>query len=63
VFTSTSFGEKGVKSVVSITNGLVRGHLTIGLNSVLQAKEFPASITGLDTSLANVNRNNFSHRE
>jgi len=54
VLASTSFGEKGVERVVAATNSLVRGHLTIGLDTVLKAVELPAAVTGLDTSLANV---------
>jgi hypothetical protein len=35
VLASTSLGEEGVESIVTATNGLVRRHLTIGLDSVL----------------------------
>ncbi len=35
--------------------------LTIGLDSVLEAIELPASITGLNSSLSNMNGNNFTH--
>jgi hypothetical protein len=52
VLASTSLREKGVEGVVTATDGLVRRHLTIGLDSVLEAVKLPAGITGLDTSLA-----------
>jgi hypothetical protein len=35
VLSSTSLREEGVERVVTTTNGLVRGHLTIGLDTVL----------------------------
>lgn len=49
---STSFGEKGVESVVRASDGLVRRHGAIGLDAVFQAVELPASITDLNTGLA-----------
>merc|ERR1719470_688113 len=56
-----SFGEKGVERIVSPTNGLVRRHLTIGLNPVLQTEQLPTSISDLDTGLTQVDSNNFTH--
>jgi len=38
VFTSTSFREKCVECIISSTNGLVRWHLTIRLDSMLKAE-------------------------
>ena len=49
-----SLAEEGVKGIVTSTDGLVRGHLAIGLDSVLQAVQFPAGIAHLGTSLPNV---------
>jgi len=54
VFTGTSFGEKGVEGIVSGSYGLVRWHLTIRGNSVLEAVEFPARVTNLATGLSDV---------
>ena len=51
---STSLTEEGVEGVVSTTNGLVRGHLAIRLDAMLQAVQLPAGIAYLDTSLSNV---------
>ena len=45
VFASTSFREKGVEGVITTTNGLVRWHLTVWLDTVFQAVKFPAGIT------------------
>jgi len=54
VFSSTSLREEGVERVIATSEGLVRGHLTIGLDTVFKAIEFPASITDLDTGLTDV---------
>ena len=61
VLASTSLGEEGVESIITATNGLVRGHLTIGLDTVLEAEELPAGVTNLDTGLTDVDRNDFTH--
>jgi hypothetical protein len=55
VFSGSGFGEESVEGVVSTSDGLVRGHLTVRLDSVLEAEEFPAGVTDLDTSLSDVN--------
>jgi len=54
VLSGTSLGEEGVEGVVTTTDGLIGGHLTVGLDSVLEAEEFPAGVTDLDTGLSNV---------
>ncbi|CAB1353872.1 unnamed protein product, partial [Coregonus sp. 'balchen'] len=51
---SSSLTEEGVEGVVSSSDGLVTGHLTIGLDPVLQTVEFPACIAHLDSSLTHV---------
>ena len=43
--------EMRVESVISSTNSLIAGHLTIRLNAMLEAEKLPASIADLDTSL------------
>jgi len=55
MFASTSFGEEGVEGVITTTDGFIGWHLTVRLDTVLQAVEFPTGITDLDTSLANMN--------
>jgi len=54
VFSSTSFTEEGVESIITTTNSFVRWHLTIRLDTVFKAEEFPASVTDLDTALTDV---------
>jgi hypothetical protein len=61
VFTGTGFREEGVESIITTSDGLVRWHLTIRLDTVLKAEEFPAGVTDLDTSLTDVNTDDFSH--
>jgi len=61
VLAGTSLGEEGVESIVATADSLIGGHLTVRLDSVLEAEEFPAGVTDLDTSLSDVDRNDFSH--
>ena len=61
VFTSTSLGEEGVEGIVTTTDRFIRWHLTVRLDSVLEAEKFPAGVTDLDTGLTDVDRNDFSH--
>jgi len=61
VLASTSLGEEGVESVVATTDGLVRWHLTVGLDTVLEAEELPAGVTNLDTGLTDVDRDDLTH--
>jgi len=56
VFAGAGLAEEGVEGVITTADGLVRGHLTIGLDAVLQAVQLPAGITDLDTSLSDVDR-------
>ena len=61
MLSSSGFGEKGVEGIITTSDGLVRRHLTIRLNTVLEAVQLPASITNLDTGLSNMNGDNFTH--
>jgi hypothetical protein len=61
VLAGTSLGEEGVESIVATADGLVGGHLTVRLDTVLEAEELPAGVTNLDTGLTDVDRNDFSH--
>ena len=47
-------GEEGVEGVVAATDGLVRRHLAVRLDAVLEAVELPAGVTRLDAALAHV---------
>jgi hypothetical protein len=61
VLSGTSLGEEGVEGIVTTTDGLVGWHLTIWLDSVLEAEKLPAGVTNLDTGLTDVDGNDFSH--
>jgi len=55
--------KKGVESVIASANGLVRRHLTIWLDSVLQTKQLPAGVANLNSRLAYVDADSFTHFE
>jgi len=55
VLSSTSLTEEGVEGIITTTDGLVRWHLSVWLDSVLEAEEFPTGVTDLDTGLTDVN--------
>jgi len=61
VLTSTGLGEEGVESVVTTTDRFIGWHLTIRLDSVLEAEKLPAGVTNLDTGLTDMDGNDFSH--
>ena len=48
--------EEGVEGVVSSPDGLVAGHLAIGLDAVLEAVELPTGVTYLGSSLTDMDR-------
>jgi hypothetical protein len=54
MLTSTSLGEEGVEGIITTTDGFVGWHLTIWLDSVLEAEELPTGVTELDTALTDV---------
>ena len=56
VLARPGLAEKGVEGVVPATNGLVRGHLAVWLDTVLQTVELPAGIADLHSGLTNVDR-------
>ena len=57
VFPGSSLAEERVERVITTSDGLVRWHLTIRLDTVLQTVQFPASITDLNSGLTEMNRN------
>jgi hypothetical protein len=61
VLSSSGFWEESVEGIISTSNWFVWWHLTVWLDTVLEAEEFPACITDLDTGLSNVDWNDFSH--
>jgi len=61
VLAGTSLGKEGVEGIIATTDGLVRRHLTIRLDTVFQAEQLPAGVTDLDTGLTDVNADSFPH--
>jgi len=55
VFSSSSFTEEGVEGIISSSDGFVRWHLSIRLDSVFKTEKFPTGVTDLDTALSDVN--------
>ena len=56
VLSGPGLGEEGVEGIITTTDSLVGRHLAVGLDSVLEAVELPATVSGLDTGLADVDR-------
>ena len=56
VFSGSSLAEESVEGVITTSDGLVRRHLTIRLDTMLQTVQFPTSITDLDTGLTKMDR-------
>lgn len=54
VFSSSSFREESVESIITSSDGFIRWHLTVWLDSVFKTEQFPTGVTDLDTSLSNV---------
>ena len=63
VLARAGLGEEGVERVVAAADGLVRGHLAVGLDAVLEAVELPARVTALHAALAHVDGDNLTHVE
>jgi len=53
--------EEGIEGIITTSDGLVTGHLAIRLDAMFQTVEFPAGIAHLDSSLANMDADTFTH--
>ncbi|KAF4533311.1 hypothetical protein B566_EDAN004432 [Ephemera danica] len=60
MFACARLTEECVEAVIAAANRLVGGHLTIGLDTVLQAVQLPACIADLYAGLANVDGDAFT---
>ena len=54
MFAGAGLAEEGVERVIAPSDGLVAGHLAIGLDAVFEAVQLPTGVTDLNTGLANV---------
>ena len=61
VLARAGLGEKGVERVVTATDGLVGGHLAVGLDAVLEAVQLPARVAGLHAALAQMDGDDLTH--
>merc|ERR1719377_87203 len=61
VLAGASLGEEGVERVIAATDRLVRRHLAVRLDPVLQAEQLPASVTDLRARLAHVDEDRLTH--
>ena len=61
VLARAGLGEEGVEGIVTAANGLVRGHLAVGLDAVLEAAQPPARVTGLHAALTQVDGDDLTH--
>merc|ERR1719326_1478115 len=61
VLACTSLREKGVEGIIASTDGLIGRHLAVRLDTVFKAEKFPGGITDLDTSLTEMDIDNFTH--
>jgi hypothetical protein len=55
--------EEGVERIIGNSLGSVRGHVAIWGDTVLEAVQLPALVTGLDTGLTEVDRDTFCESE
>jgi hypothetical protein len=53
--------EECIERIITTTDRLVAWHLAIGLDPMLKAKELPARIANLDTALAEMKAEYFTH--
>ena len=60
MLSGVSFTEERIEWVITIPDGRIAGHLTVGLDAVFQAVQLPARISHLNTSLANVDWDTFA---
>merc|ERR1719394_1495568 len=56
-----SLREERVEGVVSAADRLIAGHLSIRLDAMLQAEQFPTRVANLDASLPNVDADRLAH--
>merc|ERR1712213_175742 len=59
VLASSSLGEEGLEGVVP--EGLVGGHVAVGLDAMFEAVELPAGVSNLATGLADVDGDALTH--
>merc|ERR1719236_65291 len=61
VLAGAGLGEERVERIVAAADGLVRRHLTVRLNTVLEAEKLPAPVPDLAAGLAHVDEDRLTH--
>ena len=60
VLAGAGLPEERIERVIATSDGIVAGHLTIRLDTVLQTVQFPAGVTHLYASLTNMDGDAFT---
>ena len=63
VFAGIGFAKERVERVIGLADGLIGGHLTIGVDAVLEAVQLPTGIAHLTAGLADMDAYDFPHVE
>jgi hypothetical protein len=63
MLSSTGFREEGIERIITAADGLVAWHLPVRLDTVFETEQFPTGVSYLDTALANMNADCFTHFE
>ena len=61
VLAGTGLAEECVEGIIGLSEALVRWHLPVWLDAVFKAEQLPTGVGHLNTSLSDVNGNDFSH--
>jgi hypothetical protein len=61
MFPCPCFAEEGVEGIVTTANGFIRRHLTVWLDSMLEAEKLPARIPNLNARLADMDADALTH--
>merc|ERR1719487_1581417 len=61
MFARASLAEERVERIVATADRLVRRHLAVRLDTVLEAEKLPAPVPDLAAGLAHVNENRLTH--
>jgi hypothetical protein len=61
MFSSSSLGKESIEGIIRSMDRLVAWHLTIRLDSMLQAVQLPAGISHLDSGLTDMYGDTFTH--
>jgi len=61
VFASPCFAEERIERIVTTADSFIRRHLTVWLDTMLEAEKLPAGIPNLHACLADMDANALAH--